>query len=946
VDLVLCHTTVDFDALGAAVGFAKLVPGMRIVLAGGAHPTVQEFLALHRDEYPLIERRAVHPERIRSLVVVDTQQGDRLGPLAPWLTLPQVQGRITVIDHHPLGDREGAMGGGVAPMGGGFAPIAASELQVEAVGAATTLVVERLQGAGCDRLTAAEATVMALGIHVDTGSLTYGSATARDAAALAWLMGQGANVRAIATYVDPALSPPLQELFTTAMGALRDREERGYRVCSLVLETGHYVPGISSLAARLMDTVGCDALFLGAAYRVRGSGVGRLAIVGRSRVEGTDLTPLFTALGGGGHGRAAAATVHGGDPQQILETLVEDFCAAIPHPPTAQDLMSSPVRTIRPDTTIGEARRILLRYGHSGLSVVDDRDRLVGIVSRRDLDIALHHGFRHAPVKGYMSTRLKTIAPDTPLAVIEDLMVTYDIGRLPVLDGAGQLVGIVTRTDVLRQFQRDRPWGADGAGDGDLLLNRRSPQNFCPLLSRFAPPLRSLLDAMAELARSRGWQLYLVGGAVRDLLLDRGDRDLMLSDVDVVVDGCHGPGEPGDGAAVQLAEALQKHYPNARLQIHGQFQTAALLWHKDPTFGSLWVDIATARTEFYPYPAANPEVEASSIRQDLYRRDFTINALAARLTPPRRGELLDYFGGWMDLRDRQVRVLHANSFIEDPTRIFRAVRFATRLGFVIEPQTERYIRYGVAQLPDRAIAPPNGKPAPRKPALETRLKAELKLLLQGDHWRAALALLADLGALRCLHPALHLTADLWRQLRLVDHGWRRLDRLTQDRAASTRSRWDRWELLLETLLASLPPGEGEQVARTLQLTDGSIQRLAQLHRTETQLLDALAALDSSAPVADTVELLDRYDRPLLILMAVRRDRPLRRRLWHYLAHQNQIQAPLNGHDLKQLGYRPGQAFRGILLALRRATLNGHIRDRADALQWLTRHHPPETKSEP
>lgn len=937
MDLVLCHTTVDFDALGAAVGLAKLVPGMRIVLAGGAHPTVQEFLALHRDEYPLIERRAVHPERIRSLAVVDTQQGDRLGPLAAWLSLPQVQGRITVIDHHPQG--EGSAEDGEANAG----RIAASDVQVEAVGAATTLVVERLQGAGCDRLTAAEATVMALGIHVDTGSLTYGSTTARDAAALAWLMGQGANVRAIATYVDPALSPMLQDLFATAMEALRDREELGYRVCSLVIETGHYVPGISSLAARLMDTVGCDALFLGAAYRVRESGVGRLAIVGRSRVDGTDLTPLFTALGGGGHARAAAATVHGGDPKRILDTLVSDFCAAIPHPPTAQDLMSSPVRTIRPETSIGEARRILLRYGHSGLSVVDGRDRLVGIVSRRDLDIALHHGFRHAPVKGYMSTRLKTIAPDTPLATIEDLMVTYDIGRLPVLDGAGQLVGIVTRTDVLRQFQRDRPWPPTEAEDDADPLDRRGPQNFCPLLSRFAPPLRSLLEAMAELARSRGWQLYLVGGAVRDLLLDRGDRDLMLSDVDVVVDGCHGPGEPGDGAAVQLAEALQQHYPNARLQIHGQFQTAALLWHRDSTFGSLWVDIATARTEFYPYPAANPEVEASSIRQDLYRRDFTINALAARLTPPRRGELLDYFGGWLDLRDRQVRVLHANSFIEDPTRIFRAVRFATRLGFAIEPQTERYIRYSVAQLPDRAPAHPSAKPAPRKPALETRLKAELKAILQGDHWRAALALLTDLGALRCLHPTLHPTAALWRQLRLVDHSWRRLDRLTQtqapDRPSAPRSRWERWELLLETLLASLPPGEGERVARTLQLTDGSIQRLAHLHGTETQLLTALAAQPPDAPVADTVDLLDGYDRTTLILVAVRGDRPLRRRLWHYLAHQSQIQAPLNGHDLQQLGYRPGKAFRPLLRALRRATLNGDIRDRADALHWLAQHHP-------
>ncbi|HEY9689869.1 MAG TPA: poly(A) polymerase, partial [Coleofasciculaceae cyanobacterium] len=99
MDLVLCHMTVDFDALGAAVGWARLHPGAKIVLAGGAHPGVQAFLALHRDEYPLIERRSVNPKRIRSLVVVDTQQRDRLGKLAEWLDLPQVES-ITLYDHH------------------------------------------------------------------------------------------------------------------------------------------------------------------------------------------------------------------------------------------------------------------------------------------------------------------------------------------------------------------------------------------------------------------------------------------------------------------------------------------------------------------------------------------------------------------------------------------------------------------------------------------------------------------------------------------------------------------------------------------------------------------------------------------------------------------------------------------------------------------------------
>ncbi|MHC5828553.1 MAG: poly(A) polymerase, partial [Nostoc sp.] len=139
------------------------------------------------------------------------------------------------------------------------------------------------------------------------------------------------------------------------------------------------------------------------------------------------------------------------------------------------------------------------------------------------------------------------------------------------------------------------------------------------------------------------------------------------------------------------------------------------------------------RTEFYPYPAANPEVEASSIRQDLYRRDFTINALALRLTTPRTGvgaqqaaPLLDFFGGLIDLQAKQIRVLHANSFIEDPTRIYRGVRFAVRFGFQIEPQTEEFIRYAINSGVYDRTAQENS----RTPALQTRLKTELKHILE------------------------------------------------------------------------------------------------------------------------------------------------------------------------------------------------------------------------
>ncbi len=944
MDLILCHTTADFDTLGAAVGLARLRPGARIVLAGGAHPPVRDFLALHRDEYPLIERRSVNPEQIRSLVVVDAQRRDRLGKVADWFDLPNVE--IEIYDHHLDTDCD----------------IPATRKHLDAVGATTTLVAEELQAQQMT-ITPIEATAMALGIHVDTGSLTYDHSTARDARALAWLMEQKASLKAIGDYVDPGLSPRLQALLTTALETLQTEVVQGHRIAWVLLNVEEYIPGLSSLASRLMEVSAMDALLLAAHYCRSGacrteadSDDDTLTVIGRSAIEGTDLNALFQPLGGGGHPSAAALNLRNVEPQAMLTQLVNQLKRQIPHPPTARELMSSPVRTVRPGTTIDEAQRVLLRYGHSGLSVVNAAGQLVGVISRRDLDIALHHGFSHAPVKGYMTTNLKTITPETPLPDIESIMVTYDVGRLPVLE-KGQLVGIVTRTDVLRQLHQmgNGLWevqesGIDDTGE-ELSLRRLStpyplPATPYSLLSTFRhclrPELWDVLTAAAAQAEQRGWHLYLVGGAVRDFLLEilhtgvENCRALMLDDIDLVVDGFHRSAD--SDAGVELARSLQELYPDSRLEVHGKFQTAALLWHHDPILDSLWIDIATARTEFYPYPAANPEVEASSIRQDLYRRDFTINALAIRLTQPRAGEVLDFFGGLLDLKAKQIRVLHANSFIEDPTRIYRAVRFSVRLGFEIDAQTEGYIRHAIASgIYQQVQTNPNLKSRISAPALQTRLRAELKYILETPLWKLALKQLANLDALQCIHPTLSMDADLWRQLNLADR-W--LQRVKHPTTAQWRapllspSPIAPWLLLLEVMLAHLAPAYRAQVAENLQLSADSIGRMQQLESAQTKIGQTMA---TDHRISELVSLFNQFDRVLLILVGIRSQRSVRKTIWRYLTDWSTVKPLLDGNDLKVLGYKPGPNFRRILDAIAAATLDNmiHTRDEAEAFLRAT-----------
>jgi tRNA nucleotidyltransferase (CCA-adding enzyme) len=570
----------------------------------------------------------------------------------------------------------------------------------------------------------------------------------------------------------------------------------------------------------------------------------------------------------------------------------------------ARQLMSAPVRTIPPDMPLTVAQQLLLRYGHSAFPVVDERSRLVGLITRRDLDIALHHGFGSALVQNHMSTALKTVTPETSLAEMEALMVTYDIGRLPVVESDSpeeglrqRLLGIVTRTDILRYRHR-----------------QKFPVSL-HVLDRLSPALQNLLTIAAHHAQSQHAQprqLYLVGGAVRDLFLatlENAQENAQLEDIDLVVDG-----ETGDG--VELARSLQPMYPHARLQVHGQFQTAALVWHRDPQLGNLGLDIATARTEFYPYPAANPQVEASSIRQDLYRRDFTINALAIRLTEPNAGETLDFFGGLLDLEAKRIRVIHANSFIEDPTRIFRAVRFAVRLGFGIEVQTERFIRNAIASGIYQRVT------TDKTPALQTRLKQELKYILQAQFWKPAVRLLADLGALSCIQANLKLDDRLWWQLRLGDR-W--LQRFAPEEM--------HWVVLLEILLISLKLEQRLQVAENLQLAADSVQRLQDWEDVkQTQF-------GSGTAPSQIVRLLSSYDLPSLILLAVHQPRSGRRYLWQYLSRWRQVKPWLDGNDLKSLGYPPGRQYKEMLDRLLSATLDGEVTDRTEAEQFLMRHFP-------
>ncbi len=889
MDIILCHATADFDTLGAAVGAARLYQGARIVLTGGMQMPVREFISLHRDEYPLVEMRSVHPESIRRLILVDTQLPSQLGNAAKWLEQPNVE--IHVYDHHPTS---------IKPS---FKP---TLWCVEAVGSTCTLIIEQLQKKAI-ALTNFEVTALALGLHVDTGSLTFEHTTARDAIALAWLMQQGVNLRVLSTYIDYAMSPLMQEVLSLALAELPAHTETigGYRIAVWSLEYEQFIMGLSNVVEHLMELVEVDILIVLAIQ------ADRISLIGRSRQEFAQLHTLMQNYGGGGHAWAASASLkivtgEAFDLAKFIAEIKQTLRDRLPKTVTAQAMMSSPVRTIRPDATIDEAQRILLRYGHSGLSVVDEQDRLVGVISRRDLDIALHHGFGHAPVKGYMATTVREIIPETSLAEIQAMMLKWDIGRLPVVD-RGRLVGIVTRTDVLRYLHSLTPEPKQITQVRDRLQVQ--------LQKLLTPRYWDILQQAAQTADRLNLQLYLVGGTVRDFLLN-----LATDDLDLVVDGNHPlvtNGEEPEGWGVKLARSLQAIYPDTRLEIHGKFQTAALTWSD-----GLWIDIATARTEFYPYPAALPEVAASSIQQDLYRRDFTINALALHLNGSQSGQILDFFGGLEDLENRKIRVLHPNSFIEDPTRIVRAVRFAVRLGFQIDTRTKEYAQAASHLVQDYS----------RKGIWSfqnTRLKQEFRYVLTATYWGQALYQLDELGAMQYLHPYLTITPTLIQQLQRVGAWLFHFGRIYPE-----IDRHHIWQVRLELMIASYP--DALEIAERLHFNQAGLHRLANFHTLGDRLIQDLTA-DLSA--SQVVKLLGHLNVTEVIMLAAIAPTDLRRLLYRYLSEWNLIKSPLGGHELKLMGYKPSKQYQIMLNALRDRVLDGEIVTLAEAKLFVTQQFP-------
>ncbi len=911
MDLALCHSNMDFDCLSAQYALTRLYPGCKMVLSNQLTGNVRNFIALNRNLLPTVDIKYVDMTRVDRIFLVDCQHIERLDEAVRAALTSVLPGRakgrmpasasafppIIIFDHHAPGATEGSGAG----RGGAVPAPGAAGSQIEYVGASTTLLVEKIMTEAVP-LTSFDATVLAIGIYEDTGCLTFAGTTSRDAACVAFLLSRGADLALVREYMRTRLEADQIELFETLLQQSMTLEVEGHRYLIAAHSTPDFVDGLAVITRQLLELQSCEGAFTIVHMR------DRVHLVGRSDSRTLDVRQVVRAFGGDGHPGAGSAVIKGGDVHSIKAEVVELIRQMSAPQPVAKDIMVSPIRTIRPDISMDEAGRLMLRYAMDGL-VVMDNDEPVGIISRRDIDQSRHHRLGHARVSGFMSRPVLTVPEDATLVEMQQLMVSEDIGRLPVLDGQKRLVGLVSRQDVLNSLYGQAGGGALVHRGSDRKSRRSglaaSGNNLSRRLQSFSAPIVEIIKVIGTAAQSADMTAYAVGGFVRDMLLERANFDL-----DFVI----------EGAAIELAETLAR--TDARFEImarHERFGTANLLF-KDGGIEQE-VDLSTARTEFYEFPAALPEVEPSKLEQDLLRRDFTVNALAVCINPSRFGELVDHFNGVRDLERKVIRILHPFSFIEDPTRIVRAARFAGRLGFHLDPTTKEQAKRAVSM----GIFDDLGG---------VRIKEELKLILQSAERIKSLSLLQELGGNLCyLDRQLSFSGGVKRSLRRAERLLARYGNLGLEQAyngSEAQERFENWIVYLGVLLSELVPERVESVLLRLQLTNkqrDAILSGLDLHR---QMPLSMGELSRSELY---LVLKGRPLQSLAIAASIAQvGTDLRRALKLYFDELVDTSLEITGRDLLNLGFAAGPRLGQVLEQVLAARLDKKIAGKEEELK--------------
>ena len=851
--IIISHPGTDFDSMASMWAAHLLYPDTPVVMIAGTDSNVREFLDLFGHELPRLRLKEIDISAVEHLVIVDCSSRTQLGRIEGLLDREKVY--TEVWDHHREQGPE----------------FKTDELHFGNVGANTTLLIQSLAGMGIIP-TEAEATLLLLGIYEDTGSLRFSSTTPQDLESAAWLLKQGASLDLVDRFLGIRLTQAQKSLMTNLSLNGQIIEVRGIPIHIVQASTLEFVDEIAFLVKKIQETENTDVIF-GLVQMDN-----RVFIVGRSRLPAVNVGGVLSKFGGGGHPQAASCLLIDTNRSIALQRLIDAIREEVSPGIVARDIMSSPVRTIDANSTIEEGHIIISHTGYSGLVVVDDENHVTGIITRPNVDKALQHRLGHAPVKGYMIRDPITLSEETGIDEIQKIIIERRIGFLPVVFG-GKLSGVVTRPDVLNALHKRRTPTMSSMGP---IRNGSQRDYGTNLLSRLPEKYVDILSSAGILADKMEITCFLIGGIVRDLILDMENID-----IDLIIEG--------DGIAF-AHEFAQKY--NAQVIENTRFRTAKVVIE-----GGLVIDIATAREEFYTRPGALPEVAAASIRDDLIRRDFTINTLAIQLNTRGWGRFIDHFGGLRDIETGLIRVLHAFSFVEDPTRMLRAMRFSERFGFALETQTY--------ELLCRAL-----KEGRLDEVSHERVREEILLCLREKLPWPILRRIAEEGILGVLYQPLYFP----EVLRIGDDPVRpMIDWISRFLDAGEQPLPE--HCYLAVLFAESELEHGLGFVKKYKF-DHHYLSMAQSFPHLVEYRDLIRSRNPRD--SDLVHVIEKLPSACWVAAAViaGEKSPERRFLERYMTDLRKIKPLLNGNDLKEAGFNPGPGFGAALDKIRRERIDG------------------------
>lgn len=877
--VITTHINADFDAMASCLAAQKLYPDAKVVLPGSQEQNLRNFFIESMIYlYNMVEMKDIDFSEIRTLVIVDTKQASRIGRLASLLANPRV--KIHIYDHHPS----------VA------SDIKGHRVVQHPTGANVTLLTEILQEKGIE-LTPDEATILSLGIYEDTGSLTFVSTTDRDYMAAAYLLRKGANLNTIATLMDRELSPDQVRLLNDMIQASIHYNINGVEIVVLSVTSDGYVPDFAFLVHKIIRMENANAIFAVARMLTK------IYVVARSRIPEVDVGAVVMQLGGGGHAYAAAATLKDKTLAQTEHELFDILYKQIRSRQKAKDLMSAPAITVGARVSCREANDMLTRYSINALLVtepLDGKEKLLGIITRQIIEKAIYHKLDHVPVSDYMNTEFSTVEPGSELLEIQNKIIENKQRLLPVMTD-GTIIGVVTRTDLLNILIRQSlRTAADGNGAIDPSTEPIQPRtrNIIKFMEeRLSKRIVDILESIGKVAGEIGCNAYIVGGFVRDLFLYRTNED-----VDIVIEG--------DGIA--FAKKYRK-IVDARIHTYEKFGTAVIIFPD-----GFKIDVASARMEYYKFPAALPTIEMSSIKLDLFRRDFTINTLSIQLNPGKFGVLIDFFAAQNDIKEKVIRVLHNLSFVEDPTRVFRAIRFEQRFGFSTGRLTSGLIENAVKMDFFKRLS---GR----------RVFNELRQILEEENPIPALIRLNEYDLLKVIHPSIRLNQPLVALLNAIRKVISWHDLLFLDES------YMKWAVYFLALISHCERKTSEDICRRLELSPRLI-RLFIRERFNGER--CFFWLEQHMPVKNSVlynKLSDFKTEPILYMMASTKQEKVKRDISHYYTQLRHVRVSLRGRDLLNMGIEPGPVYREILQMVLNERLNGNLNTRSDEIAFVKDH---------